>query len=109
MDVSTPREFFEKVLPAKFNPAKTAGLETIIQMKISGPAGGEWTLTLKDQKLEIKEGSHSAPSLAVEMSDKDFLDVVNEKVSGTSAFLNGKIKFRGSLSVALKLRDLGLM
>ena len=35
MDVKTPKEFFEKILPAKFDPNKAAGIDAIVQLNIS--------------------------------------------------------------------------
>ena len=46
MEVSTPKEFLDKVLPEKFDPAKAADLTAVVQFKISGDNGGEWVLTI---------------------------------------------------------------
>jgi len=54
MEVKTPKEFFEKVLPAKFDPNKATGIDAVVQLNISGDNGGDWYLIIKDKKLEIK-------------------------------------------------------
>ena len=56
MDVSTPKEFIEKVLPEKFDPDKASDLTAVVQFKISGKDGGDWYMTIKDGKLEVSEG-----------------------------------------------------
>ena len=57
MEVSTPKEFLDKVLPEKFDPEKAAGLAAVVQFKISGDDGGEWVLTIKDGKIEVTDGN----------------------------------------------------
>jgi len=109
MKAKTPKEVFDKVLPDRFNPNKTKGIDVTVQISITGPNGGEWTVTIKDQKLEIKEGTHSSPTLMVNMAEKDYMDVVNGKISGEKAFLTGKLKLKGNLALALKLREAGFL
>jgi putative sterol carrier protein len=109
MEAKTPREFFEQVLPNRFNPNKAKGIDVTVQINITGPDGGEWTGAIKDQKLEVKEGTHSSPALVINMVEKDFMDVVNGKLSGEKAFLTGKLQLKGNLTLALKLREAGFL
>ena len=109
MEVKTPREFFEKVLPKRFNPNKAAGVDVTVQVNIDGPSGGDWIVTIKHQKIQVVEGTHSLPILSVKMKEKDFLDVINDKISGQKAFLTGRLQFKGSLSLALKLKEVGFL
>jgi putative sterol carrier protein len=109
MDVKSPREFFEEVLPKRFNPAKAAGVDVIVQLSITGPEGGNWIVTTKDQKLEIKEGIHPSPTLSLKMTEKDYLDLINHKLSAEKAFMTGKLQFKGNIVLAMKLRDMGFL
>jgi putative sterol carrier protein len=109
MSIKTPREFFEKVLPEKFNPAKAGNLDTIIQMNFTGNNGGDWTIIVKDQKMEIKEGNHASPGISVKMADADFVDLINGKLNAITAFMSGKIQFKGSMSLGLRLIDIGII
>lgn len=109
MEAKTPKEFFEKVLPNRFNPNKTKGVDVTVQIDIAGPSGGEWTVTIKDQKLEVKEGTHPSPTLVINMAAKDYMDVVNGKMSGEKAFLTGKLRLKGNLVLAMKLREAGFL
>jgi len=78
-------------------------------MNIRGPEGGEWTVTIKDQKMEIKQGVHPSPAITVKMVDSDFVDLINGKLSGQKAFMTGKLQFNGSITVGLKLLSIGFM
>ena len=108
-EAKTPKEVFEKVLPSRFKPEKAEGINVTVQINIAGPNGGEWIVTLKDQKLEAKEGTYPSPTLELKMTEPDFMDLMNGKMSGEKAFLTGKLRFKGNISLALKLRETGFL
>ena len=109
MEVSTPKEFLDNVLPEKFDPEKAAGLSAVVQFKISGDNGGEWVLTIKDGKLDITDGTVDGPNMTLIMKDKDYVDLVNGKLSGQKAFMTGKLKFKGDMNLGMKMQKLGLI
>ena len=109
MVVNTPKEFLEQVLPGKFDGEKAAGVSAVVQFKISGDNGGEWTLTIQDKKLEVKAGAVDAPNITLVMKDTDYVDLVNGKLAGQRAFMTGKLKFKGDMNLGMKLQKLGLI
>jgi len=109
MQAQTPQEFFNTILPTKFKPEKAAGINVVAQVNISGPEGGSWTVTIKDQKMTVTEGVNPNAELTLKMNPSDFMDMVNEKLSAEKAFFTGKIQFKGNIAVALKLKDAGFL
>lgn len=109
MEAETPREFFEKVMPDKFDPSKAAGIDCVVQMNLAGDNGGNWIVTIRDQEIDTKEGVHPSPTITVKMKDTDYVDMVNGRLSGERAFMTGKLRFKGSLATAMKLRGLGIL
>jgi putative sterol carrier protein len=109
MEAKTPKDFFENVLPLKFKPEKSAGIDVVAQINITGPVGGNWIVTIKDQKIQVTEGTHPSPTLTLKMNENDFMDLVNGRLSAEKAFFTGRVQFRGNISVALKLRDAGFL
>ena len=109
MEAKTPKEFFEKVLPVRFKPEKVAGIDVVAQLNLTGANGGDWVVIIKDQKLQVREGTTSSPALTLEMAENDFMNIVNDKLSTETAFFTGKIHFEGNLTLALKLRDAGFL
>ena len=109
METNTPKDFFDKTLPLRFKPEKAKGIDVIAQMNVTGVEGGCWSVTIKDQKLQVAEGTHPAPTLTLKMNENDFLDMVNGKLSAEKAFFTGKVHFKGNIGVALKLRDAGFL
>jgi putative sterol carrier protein len=109
MEAKTPKEFFEKVLPSRFNASKAKGVDVTVQVNITGPHGGAWTVTIKDQKLEAKEGTHPSPTITISMDKTEYMDVVNGKMSAEKAFFTGKLQLKGNIALALKLRETGFL
>jgi putative sterol carrier protein len=109
MDSSTPQEFFEKALPQRFKSEKAAGIDVVAQINVTGIKSGSWAVTIKDQKLQVKEGTDQSATLILKMNENDFLDLVNGKLSAEKAFFTGKVQFKGNIAVALKLRDAGFL
>jgi putative sterol carrier protein len=108
-EAKTPKEFFEKILPVRFKPEKAVGVDVTVQVNIAGPNGGDWTVTIKNQKLEVEEGTHPSPTLELKMAEADYIALINGKMSGEKAFFTGKLKFKGDIGLALKLRETGFL
>ncbi len=108
-EVKTPKEFFDKELQERFKPEKAKDIDIVAQIKISGEDGGEWTVAIKNQTLAVKEGADPTANLTLNMSEKDFLDIINKKLSAEKAFFSGKIHFKGNIALALKLKDAGFL
>lgn len=109
MEAKTSREFFECILPGRFKPDKAMGIDVVVQVSIVGPSGGDWVVTIRNQQLEVKKGTHPSPKLLVKMAEKDYLDVVNGKTSGEKAFFSGKLQLKGDIMLALRLKDTGFL
>jgi putative sterol carrier protein len=109
MEAQTPKEFIETSAPKRFKPEKAAGIDIIAQLNLTGPMGGSWVIKIKDQKISIVEGTEPLATLTLQASDSDFMNIVNHNLSPEKAFFTGKIKFKGNLTVALKLRDAGIL
>jgi putative sterol carrier protein len=110
MEAKTPEEFFEKQLPTRFKPDKATGIDAIVQISLSGGQKEQnWVIIIKDQKLQVTEGTNPSASLSLRVSESDFMNMVNGKLSAEKAFFTGRIRFQGNISLALKLRDAGLL
>jgi putative sterol carrier protein len=106
MDASTPKDFFENILPSKFDPSKVGDLDAVVQINITGEKGGNWIITIKNQRMDIAEGTTPSPAIALKMGDNDFLNLVNGKLNAVKAFMTGRLEFKGSMSTGLKLMSI---
>jgi len=107
-EVKSLIDFFEKILPQRFNPEKAEGVDVIVNIDILGDNGGKWIVMIKKQILTIEKGIQKHPTLSLIIKEKDYLDIINGKLSGEKAFFSGKLKIKGNISQALKLKDAGL-
>jgi len=109
MEAKTSQEFFDKILRSKFRPDRAKGINVTVQVNISGPKGGDWTVDIKEEKMQIRNGNYDSPDLTIGMADSDFLDLVNDRLNVQKAFFTGKIRFKGDIGLALRLKDTGFL
>jgi putative sterol carrier protein len=109
MEISTPQEFFEKVLSTKFKGDKAKDFTATAQVDITGPEGGQWIITIKDQKFQTAKGVAPKPDITLKMKDTDFVALVNSQLNAVQAFMTGKLEFQGSMAKGLKLLDMGFI
>ncbi len=102
---ATPAEYFAE-LPGKVNKDKIKGMNAIYQWDITGDAGGKWHVILKDDSLSIGEGVAATPNITLTLDCQNFLDLVTGKLNGQMAFLTGKLKIQGDMTLAMKLQSI---
>jgi putative sterol carrier protein len=60
----------------------------------------------EDSSATLKEGTVEKPNIAVEMDSATFLGIRNKTISGTQAYMSGKLKVKGAMPDLLKLQRL---
>ena len=58
-----------------------------------------WDLTVP----EVRAGAAENANVTVRMTEEDFIDMVEGRLQGPAAFMTGKLKIEGDLSLAMKL------
>ena len=94
------------MMPGAFQADKAKGVNTVIQLIVTGAQAGQWNVVIKDGKLNVAKGTHAAPELTITADTADILDVANGKIDPTKAFMQGKAKVKGDLTEAIKLIQL---
>ena len=102
--VTTIKEIFER-MPSVFLPEKAAGLNAVIQFEMTGEGGGAYYATIADGKCTVTEGVALNPSMTLSAAATDYLAVVNGELNPMQAFMQGKIKMKGDMSLALKMQQ----
>jgi putative sterol carrier protein len=98
----TVAELFEK-MPAAFLPEKAAGVDAIIQFKFTGEQAGDWYITIKDNQCTVNQGIGSSPKLTLSAAGTDAVKVLTGEMDGMQAFMQGKLRLTGDMSLAMKL------
>jgi putative sterol carrier protein len=104
----TPKQIFEEKIAdrLKTNPDVATKIASSYQFKITGDNGGEWAVDLTRTEDFVVPGTIDAPKVTITMTSKDFVDLVEGRLNGQMAFMTGKLKLTGDMSLALKLQQI---
>ena len=94
----TAKELLNR-MPDVLDPEAAAGTEATIQYEISEPT----YQVLRDGKLTVHEGRAENPDLTVATSDENLVKLFRGELNAMSAFMSGKLKVKGDLSLAQRL------
>ena len=106
--IEQPSEWFTRVLPdtVRAHPEKIGDFAGTLRFNITGEAGGIWSVSFADGSVEVVDGDGGDAEFTVKMKDKNFVKMMNGDISGAAAFMSGKLRFKGDVSKAIKLRGL---
>ncbi len=90
-------------MPARFQKEAAAGMNAVYQYDITGDGGGKWYAAIKESELEVVKGKHENPNITLTMADEDYLAMIAGTLNGQAAFMTGKLKIKGDMSLAIKL------
>lgn len=104
----TPDDFYLKWIPEQYaeNPdqaAKVKDLDAVIQVMLTGEGGGEYIMELGGGSLKTSQGKADAPKLTVTMAVPDWREINSGRLNPQMAFMSGKLKISGDMSLAMKL------
>jgi len=95
-------DFFDKV-PGAVNKDKVAGMNSVYQFIITGEDGGEWNVAVAGGEAKVAAGKVDSPSITLTMDSANFIALLEGKLNGQTAFLTGKLKIQGDMTLAMKL------
>jgi len=102
---STPQNVFD-AMRGSFQPAKAKGVHVSYQWDLSGPNGGEWWIEVNDGTYKMGKGKIDHPSVTFIAKDKDWVAICHDQLSGTWAYVTGRLKVRGDQGIARKLGEM---
>ncbi len=101
----TVQELFTE-LPKRFDPATWGDQDATLMFNVSGSQGGNWVASIQGGELEVREGTVDSADMTLSAEDQDLLSMVNGDLNPVSAFMQGKVKIKGDMSLAMKLQNL---
>ena len=104
----TAKEFIYN-LPNKVNKEAISGMETVFHFDVGGEGGGQYTLKLKDGKLEVEEGLQGEAKCTVKASNENLMGVIDGSVNAVMALMMGKIKIDHQGELLKYAKIFGLM
>ena len=66
----------------------------------------QYHFRVANESIEVQMGTHALPNITITMEASDYLDMVNGKLDGQTAFMTGKLKINGDMGLALKLPNI---
>ncbi len=91
---------------ANVDAAKIQGLNAVILFNLTGEGGGKWTLKFENGQVELSEGETLTPNMTISMSAQDFVAMSNGALNPMAAFMQGKLKISGDMSLAMRLQSI---
>jgi putative sterol carrier protein len=102
---STPQDVFDS-MRGSFQPAKAKGVHARYQWDLSGSNGGQWWIDVNDGTCKMGKGKIPNPNVTFIAKSKDWVAICHDQLSGTWAYLTGRLKVRGDQAVARKLGEI---
>lgn len=104
----TPKEIFEQRIADRLikNPDVAEKINASYQFDLTGDGGGQWVVDLTKKENFVVAGNIESPKVTITMAAKDFVDMVEGRLNGQMAFMTGKLKLKGEMSLALKLQQI---
>ncbi|MDD5368910.1 MAG: SCP2 sterol-binding domain-containing protein [Anaerolineaceae bacterium] len=99
------QEWVDKI-PQAFIPEKAAGIDADIQLRLSGDQGGDWFVSIHNQQVKASQGDTTNPKLTLNGDAQDVLNVLTGKMDPMRAFMQGKFRVTGDMSLAMKLMSI---
>jgi putative sterol carrier protein len=94
-----------EALKDAFHPEKTQGVNKTIEFKFNGREPGIWNITVNNGTYSYAQGPAESPAAKVETDSDDWLAVLSGKLNAVSAFMGGKLKISGDMSVMMSFQN----
>jgi len=92
-------------IPDLFIAEKAEGVSGVVQCMFSGDQASDWVITIVDQTCSVEEGVASNPDLTIKADAEDGVNLLTGEMDAMRAYMLGKVKVFGDLSLGMKLID----
>ena len=95
-----------EMMPSRFNAGAAAGVDATYQFDLTGDDGGTYHVKIADGACDVQKGACDSANITITMAASDYLDMINGKLNPQMAFMGGKLKIKGDMSLALKMQQI---
>jgi len=93
-------------MPGALLPEKAEGVDAVIQFIFTGAEAGNWYATIKEGKCTVAQGDAPSPKMTLTADSADYIRIISGELDRMKAFMEGKIKLGGDLTLAMKLMQM---
>lgn len=101
----TISELFEE-LPSRLRAQEAAGIERTLQWQITDIDSGTWAVQIRDGQAQLIPGGVDEPDTTFTTTSDIWLAVAEGRQDAMRAFMAGKMKVEGDMTLALKVPEL---
>src|SRR5690348_16582393 len=98
LEINNTREFITS-LPNQVKPEWLNGVDTNFHFDIEGDTGGQFSVIVKDNKMEVYEGFVGDPKCTIRAKDKHFINLLKGELNPMMAVFTGKVKISNTSEV----------
>ena len=102
-NLPSPREVLDH-LPGHFLPEKAGDARATVHLELTGVHAGQWTVRVAEGRCEVCDGFQGIPDLALQADGSDYAQIMEGSLNPLAAFMQGRVKFSGDLTVALRMQ-----
>jgi putative sterol carrier protein len=99
----SPREVLDH-LPDHFLPEKAGDARATVHLELTGVHAGQWTVRVAEGRCEVRDGFQGTPDLTLQADGSDYVQIMEGTLNPVAAFMQGRVKFSGDLTVALRMQ-----
>ena len=99
------RELLE-MMPKGFNPDAADGMTATYQFEVSGSEDFTAHLKIENKTATFHEGPADKPNVTIKTPADVWLSIARGELDGAQAFMSGKYKVEGDLSLLMKMESL---
>ena len=88
---------------AAIPPERLRGLKATIQLRATGPGGGEWWVRVNEGACETGQGEVPSPDILAIASRDDFLALLQGRADPMALWESGRVSVTGSLTLVTRL------
>ncbi|HEY2775781.1 MAG TPA: SCP2 sterol-binding domain-containing protein [Candidatus Binatia bacterium] len=106
-DAPTNAQQVFDMMPSRFNATAASGVNATYQFDLTGDNGGTWQVAVANGACNVAKGTpNDKPNITITMAANDYLDMITGKLNPQMAFMGGKLKIKGDMSLALKMQQI---
>jgi len=98
-------EIFQ-MMPNRFNAQAAQGVNATYQFDLTGDNGGTYHVKIANGACQVEKGPAASANITITMAAQDYIDMINGKLNPQMAFMGGKLKIKGDMSLALKMQQI---
>ena len=102
---TTAQEIFD-AMSNRLLPEQAGDLNATILFDLSGEGGGQWLLTIANGQATVTRDAIPNQTMTFIADASDYVAIIGGQLNPMQAFMQGKVKIKGDMPLAIRLISL---